>query len=103
MKIICLLAVMLSFNVVACGVDQEVEKLYIPSKDISIQSGGIFVKMQDQWFRTPAVFSNTQGMYIETLWPQEDGCRKGFVPCRNCDRCIPSYHHGLCPLCGRPA
>ncbi len=86
----------------ADAVFSPTEKMYIHPEQLSVSEQGIFVLINQEWFQTNSLLSDVQGLYVQTLWPQENGCRKGYQPCRNCDKCIKDYYD-TCPLCHRPA
>jgi hypothetical protein len=87
-------------NDVHGGVVPEVEKTYVFPEQLVINSEGIFVKIDDQWHQSRALFYDQGGIFIHN--PGRDGCRERFAPCRNCDRCI-SEGYDICPFCGQPA
>lgn len=90
------------FNLFAetCPVETG-EKIYILPEQLGFCSEGIFVVLDNTWYKTEALFSDRNGMYVRNLWPQENGCRKGYWPCRNCDRCV-HEDYDICPHCHRP-
>lgn len=77
------------------------EKTYVLAEHILVTDEVIFVKIDDEWVKTDALFSDQGGVYTYFA-PQEMGCRKGFYPCRNCDRCI-KWYYDICPHCNKPA
>ncbi len=77
------------------------DKIYISSDQLEISSQGIFVHINNERINTEALFSDEIGVYIRNPRPHEDGCRDGYEPCRNCDRCVRSYYD-ICPLCYKP-
>ncbi len=77
------------------------QKIYILPGQLELNSEGIFVNCENQWFETDSLFADEKGIFIQNLWPQEDGCRKGYVPCRNCQQCV-NIHYDICPHCNRP-
>jgi len=80
---------------------QEGKKIYVLPKNVELSERGIFVHFNNQLFQTNALSADEQGIYILNLWPQEYGCRDGFVPCRNCDKCV-KWYYDICPHCERP-
>ena len=77
------------------------QRTYVAPEQLNISSQGIFLNVGNQCFQAEAIFSDENGIYVQNLSPQEDGCRKGFVPCRNCDRCV-AYYYDICPHCNKP-
>lgn len=80
---------------------QSFEKVYIVPEGLKMTSDRIFVHLNDQWVQTDTLFTDAQGMYIHVPTPSENGCREGFVPCRNCDRCV-KWYYNICPHCNKP-
>ena len=77
------------------------EKIYIFPGQLGVTTDGIFVNLNEQWFEVKAVSSDENGIYVQNPIPQEAGCREGYVPCRNCDRCV-KWYYDICPLCHKP-
>jgi hypothetical protein len=77
------------------------EKVYILPEQLAITSNGIFVEYNQHWYETGALFSDEKGIYIQTPNPTESGCRDGYIPCRNCDRCV-RESYDICPYCDKP-
>ena len=84
-----------------CPEGKEIQKVYVSPQQLGISSEGVFVNLDNQWVKTDSLFSDEHGIYIQNLWPQEDGCREGYVPCRSCDRCV-KWYYNICPLCNNP-
>lgn len=81
---------------------QQGEKIYVSPDQLGFSEHRIFIQFNNEWFQTTALSVDEQGIYIQNLWPQENGCKDGFEPCRNCNRCI-KWYYDICPHCERPA
>lgn len=81
--------------------DSALEKIYILPEQLGFTSQGIFVNVDNQWLQAETLFSDEHGIYFHGFTPSENGCRKNYYPCRNCDRCVKDIYD-TCPLCGRP-
>lgn len=81
--------------------ESKQQRIYLKPEQLQLCKEGIFVCCDQEWRKTDALFSDDRGIYILSHFPQEDGCRKGYVPCRNCDRCV-KYYYDICPYCGKP-
>ena len=77
------------------------EKTYVTPEQLGFGPNTIFVNVDGEWFWTDSLQTDDKGFFVQHLWPQEDGCRKGFVPCRNCDRCV-KWYYDICPYCEKP-
>ncbi len=80
---------------------ENAEKIYISPERLKIVREGIFVNFRDDWIKIGALFSDENGVYIQDLTPEEMGCRDGFWPCRNCDKCV-KWYYDICPHCNKP-
>jgi len=98
------------FNLVAQSQENEIypqntfipcEKIYVLPEQIFIDHHEILVKVNDQWFSTESLYSDIEGIYIQTLSPEVNGCAGSKVPCRNCQRCVYEAYD-ICPYCGKP-
>src|SRR6266404_8469024 len=63
-------------------------KMYVAPEQLAMSSEGIFVKFDELWFQTTALFSDTTGIFIKDLTPMGYGCPDPYNQCRNCKRCI---------------
>jgi hypothetical protein len=81
---------------------QPCEKTYVLPEQLTMSSEGIFVKFDGEQHQTQALFFDEGGIFILALSPNRDGCREGYVPCRNCSKCIREAYN-ICPLCNLPA
>ena len=81
---------------------QFYKKIYVFPDQLAITPNGIFIKFDEHWCETSALFSDTKGIFIRPQDTNERGCRDGYQPCRSCDRCI-SEVYDICPLCGKPS
>jgi hypothetical protein len=88
-------------NVEVTDYFQPCEKTYVLPEQLGMTPRGIYVKFDNHWFKTEALHSDSEGIYIQNLSPQADGCRDGYVPCRNCDRCVLEIYD-ICPFCKKP-
>jgi hypothetical protein len=81
---------------------QSCKKIYVFPDQLAITPNGIFIKFNEHWCETSALFSDAKGIFIRPQDTNERGCRDGYQPCRNCDRCV-SEVYDICPLCGKPS
>lgn len=102
-KFLSLLCLFALCTVCVFSGESKNKKFYVDPGNLKITSDAVLVNVQGKWFVTDSLFSNDKGLYVEEFWDFEMGCREGYYPCRNCDRCIPHYYHDLCPICGKPA
>ncbi len=77
------------------------KKIYISAEQLSLNDEGFFIKLDDLSFQTDSLFTDEQGIFIIHFWPEENGCAKGYEPCRNCKRCV-KWYYDTCPYCERP-
>ena len=84
------------------GDPQVCEKIYILFDQLAITQQGIFIKLDERWCETKALFSDAKGIFIRPQDTNARGCRDGYEPCRNCDRCI-NENYNICPFCHKPA
>lgn len=87
---------------------QSCEKTYILPCQLKMTTESIFVNFDDEWYETKAIFSDSHGIYIQhpslgKRWGNDppNGCRDGYVPCRNCDKCV-DERFNYCPHCEKP-
>lgn len=80
---------------------RQQHKIYISSEQLSLNDTGVFVHLDDRWFQTDSLFTDEQGIFITYFWPEENGCAKGYEPCRNCKRCV-KWYYDTCPHCEKP-
>ncbi len=79
---------------------ESCEKTYILPHELAMTPDGIFVKVQDQWFQTEALFSDIGGIFFQNL-KRGECSEKYYVPCRNCGRCVHEVYD-ICPFCNKP-
>ncbi len=77
------------------------EKTYVSFEQIFIDRQVILVKINDEWFSTESLHTDIEGIYVQTLSPEVDGCPGSKVPCRNCQRCVYEAYN-ICPYCKKP-
>ncbi len=77
------------------------EKVYISAEQLAVNSEGIFIYLEDTWFQTDALFSDADGFFITAKKLKPKYCADGYIPCRNCDRCVPEKYD-ICPVCLKP-
>lgn len=76
-------------------------RIYVMPDQLRINSDGFFINVDNHWIKAEALFSDETGIFIQRLLPHANGCREGYVPCRNCDRCVKEIYN-ICPHCERP-
>lgn len=84
-----------------CDYFESCEKTYFSHDHTIVTEKGIFVKFDDQWFQTEALFSDEDGLFIHNLSPSAYGCPDPYNACRNCMRCVHEIYD-ICPYCGKP-
>ncbi len=78
------------------------EKTYVLPEQTATTREGIFVKLDNLWFQTETLFSDSDGIFINNLSPSAYGCPDPYNPCRNCQRCVHQVYD-ICPYCNKPA
>jgi hypothetical protein len=98
--VVCLFATFSAQHVFSAA-NNEHQKVYVAPEQLKIDTDGIFIHFDEVWYKTDSLFSDGQGIYVHARTEPEMGCRKGFFPCRNCDRCV-KWYYDICPHCSKP-
>jgi hypothetical protein len=81
---------------------QKQGRVYIEPEQLAMSSNGIFIKVDENWFQTTALFSDATGIFIQDVTPMGYGFPDPYNACRNCQRCI-HEEYDICPYCKKPA
>ncbi len=98
---VSLALVLFSFTSAFACYFEPCEKTYVNQHSTAVTGKGIFVKINEQWFQTEALFSDGEGVFIRNLNPSGYGCPDPYNACRNCMRCVHEIYD-ICPYCHKP-
>jgi len=79
------------------GQPESSPKTYITPGQLDFLDSKIFVKVGEDIFQVPAVFTDETGLYFETA-SQYRTCSFWEIVCEVCDRCKPKWKI-VCPYC----
>ncbi|HKZ00410.1 MAG TPA: hypothetical protein VJ112_04525 [Rhabdochlamydiaceae bacterium] len=77
--------------------NESCEKIYVDPSQVNIRENQIWVMMENQPFKTQAIFSDGKGIFIRDYYTGD--CQDGFWQCRTCGACNENYYL-WCRTCG---